>query len=177
MWGNREDYKFLILKNKLLEEARNYFFQVYENGLKYDEIKRILIDRFEKTYSTPHYYTETSTCKQKQGEDILAYAARLKRKVFSVINITDSVNQADLSTFRYKFMTSVFINGLNPKVMASVLLRYPRNFDEAVQMSLKANEVKEQLKSKGKVLTVKEDGHYAKDGPQREENTHLIQAL
>ncbi|KAG1652379.1 hypothetical protein GQR58_026343 [Nymphon striatum] len=153
---DNEQAKLLILKTKLVGEAKDYLCQVEEPGTKYQQAAFILRDRFGRSQSTKESIYDVAECRQKLREDVLTYANKIKRKVYGMIQVSDIGTVDELSKFRGKFLLEMFINGLQPKLMSRVLQQSPKTFDDAVQEAIKSARIEEQLKSttQSRVMTI-----------------------
>ncbi|KAG1652380.1 hypothetical protein GQR58_026344 [Nymphon striatum] len=150
---DNEQAKLLILKTKLVGEAKDYLCQVEEPGTKYQQAAFILRDRFGRSQSTKESIYDVAECRQKLREDV---ANKIKRKVYGIIQVSDIGTVDELSKFRGKFLLEMFINGLQPKLMSRVLQQSPKTFDDAVQEAIKSARIEEQLKSttQSRVMTI-----------------------
>lgn len=142
--------KTLIMKSRLEGKALEYFHQTYQAKLNYQEVKKLLKARFQPSVALGNNYRNITDIRQKTGEDIIAYATRLERKVKilapgnedqepAVKTATDNVWSA--------IALSLFIEGLNPELMSMVMTKEPKSLKEAIIEAQKAEEIRKRTRS------------------------------
>ncbi|KAG1704413.1 N-acetyltransferase 9 [Nymphon striatum] len=174
---DNEQAKLLILKTRLVGEAKEYLSQVEEPHTKYNQACSILTDRFGRLQSTKESIYDVAECRQKLGEDVLTFSNKIKRKVYGMIRITDMAAMGDLLKFREKFLMDMFINGLQPKLMGRVLQQSPETFDEAVQEAIKGARIEEQLKSTTQSRVMSVEAKEVNENGTNSDIKELIKAL
>jgi len=158
-WRNNQ--KTYVAKNKLAGEALKFksTSRDLRDSQDFDEVLKLLRDRFEPKVSVHTLINQIQTCRQKPDENIAEFAARLKAIGYKLADIPDSRGAEEAAA---QHTLSAFLNNLYDfHIRLAVLKREPTDIREAVDYAMKeeqfANNAKQSRKNYNSSLVPTED--------------------
>lgn len=136
--------KLLILRSRLRGEALTNVINSPDLNLEkdYEQFKSKFLAYFDTQFSLAARQRQFSNCKMLPRELVKVYAARVAVATQNFFNHPDLSNDG-IKTIVEQTKLAKFIEGLSANYKHSVILKDPKNFDEAVNFvqMLQANEL------------------------------------
>ncbi|GFV21359.1 hypothetical protein TNCV_2371161 [Trichonephila clavipes] len=135
-WSN--DEKVTILKLKLAGIAEEFFLSdpTHSQLTEYNDITRILIERFEKAVPLSTRLQLFSSCIQGPSESVQEFAARINKLGTQIFQSGNSAQNNAVRNANDQMLQSRFISGLRNDIRRFVLSRDPLNFDESINAAM-----------------------------------------
>ncbi|GFX53325.1 uncharacterized protein TNCV_363181 [Trichonephila clavipes] len=135
-WSN--DEKVTILKLKLAGIAEEFFLSdpTHSHLTEYNDIARILINRFEKAVPLSTRLQLFSSCIQGSSESVQEFAARINKLGTQIFQSGNSAQNTAVRNANDQLLQSRFISGLRNDIRRFVLARDPLNLDESISAAL-----------------------------------------
>ncbi|GFT52059.1 hypothetical protein TNCV_466701 [Trichonephila clavipes] len=135
-WSN--DEKVTILKLKLAGIAEEFFLSdpTHSHLTEYNDIARILINRFEKAVPLSTRLQLFSSCIQGSSESVQEFAARINKLGTQIFQSGNSAQSTAVRNANDQLLQSRFISGLRNDFHRFVLAHDPLNLDESISVAL-----------------------------------------
>lgn len=101
------------------------------NKKNFDEFKKKFLSYFDTQYSLNARQKQFSNCKMLPNEQVKTYAAKVSLAKEKFFNNLDLTNDAIKTIFEQTKLAK-FINALLPDYKQSVILKYPKTFQSAI---------------------------------------------
>ncbi|GFW73206.1 hypothetical protein TNCV_2798701 [Trichonephila clavipes] len=135
-WSN--DEKVTILKLKLAGIAEEFFLSdpTHSHLTEYNDIARILINRFEKAVPLSTRLQLFSSCVQGSSESMQEFAERINKLGTQIFQSGNTAQNTAVRNANDQLLQSRFISCLRNDILRFVLARDPINLDESISAAL-----------------------------------------
>jgi hypothetical protein len=131
-----EERKFLVLKLNLKSKALEYVIgnEQAQTAKTFDELAKILKQKFSKTESFKQKQERFTNIKQKPKQKVRELAEKIKKITIAYIDFKDRDNE-EFKKLHEKLAFTKFIEALRPDIKIEVKKLGPENFEQAIKIA------------------------------------------
>lgn len=142
-WG--ADKKVLMLKLACQDQALKFILTdpKAKEETEFEELEKLLIEKFKKKESFSHIQANFSNIKQKQGQSV----KDLSEEITEIVNKYTKANESQdaiLSDLNEKMKLTKFLEALRPDIKLEVKKTGPKNFKNAVATAINIEQALEE---------------------------------